>query len=398
MGGGKLSDTMSSTGEKGSTSELRARIAELEQQLATAERVDRTHKDTEAGLREALAYSESIVDTVREPLLVLDGTLRVRTASHSFYQTFGFSPEETIGQFVYDLGQGQWNIPALRTLLEEVLPQDKAFRDFEVVHEFSSRGRCVMLLNGRKLWREGNPSEGVLLAIEDVTGRKQIEEELVRSNEDLQRFAYVAAHDLRSPLNSGLRLLQMLARRAKSTLDGEDANTLDLAIANFQRLGALMQDLLSYSETGNAPQQRVRVSLTEPLQIALANLQHHIQEGGATVSIGDLPEVRADRTQMVMVFQNLIGNALKYRREEPPHIQITARPEGSHWRLSVRDNGEGFKPEYASAIFEPFKRLHGPTVPGSGIGLATCKRVIERLGGRIWGGCKRDCVNGFSQG
>ena len=242
-----------------------------------------------------------------------------------------------------------------------------------------------MLLNGRKLWREGPQTEGVLLAIEDVTERKRVEEELVRSNEDLQRFAYVAAHDLHSPLNSGLILLQLLARRVQSKLDAEDASTLDLAIAAFQRLGALMQDLLSYSEMGNAPQQRVKISLTEPLQIALANLQHHIKEGGAMVSIGELPKVSADRTQMVMVFQNLIGNALKYRREEPPHIQIAAsRLEGSHWRLSVRDNGQGFNPEHASAIFEPFKRLHGSTVPGSGIGLATCKRVIERLGGRIW--------------
>jgi PAS domain-containing protein len=100
----------------GSTSELRARIAELEQQLASAERVDGAHTETETSLRDALAYSESIVDTVREPMLVLDGTLRIKTASRAFYQTFGLSPEETVGQFLYDLGQGQWNVPALRML------------------------------------------------------------------------------------------------------------------------------------------------------------------------------------------------------------------------------------------------------------------------------------------
>ena len=161
----------------------------------------------------------------------------------------------------------------------------------------------------------------MLLAIEDVTARKRVEDELVRSNEDLQRFAYVAAHDLRSPLNSGLRLLQVLSRRTKSTLGEEDAMTLDLAIKSLQRLGELMHDILSYSEVGNAPQRRVVVDLREPLAIALENLQHHIEECGATIDVGELPNVTADRTQIVMVFQNLIATALKYRREVRPHIR-----------------------------------------------------------------------------
>jgi light-regulated signal transduction histidine kinase (bacteriophytochrome) len=241
-----------------------------------------------------------------------------------------------------------------------------------------------MLLNGRKLLQEDDEPEGVLLAIEDVTARKRIEDELIRSNEDLQRFAYVAAHDLRSPLNSGLRLLQLLAKRTKNTLIEEDAGTLDLAIKSLQRLGELMHDILSYSEVANAPQRRVVVPLQEPLGIALANLEHHIEECGATIDVGDLPSVTADRTQIVMVFQNLIGNALKYRREVSPHIQVAAQQQADHCRISVTDNGEGFSQEYATEIFAPFKRLHGTNVAGSGIGLATCKRVIERLGGHIW--------------
>ena len=120
-------------------------------------------------------------------------------ASRAFYETFGVSKEETEGQFIYDLGNGQWNIPALRTLLEEILPLEKSMKDFEVEHEFPSLGLRVMQLNARKLWREGNHTELVLLAIEDITERKRLSEELVRSNEDMQRFAYVAAHDLRAP-------------------------------------------------------------------------------------------------------------------------------------------------------------------------------------------------------
>ena len=156
--------------------ELRARIAQLEGLLADAAVVHRSDSGAKAGLRDALAYSESIVDTVREPLLVLDAALHVRTASQSFYRTFGVSTDDTIGKYVFDLGHRQWNIPALRRLLEEVLPQEKSFRTFEVSHEFSSLGLRVMLLNGRKLMQEDGEPEGVLLAIEDVTARKRIEE------------------------------------------------------------------------------------------------------------------------------------------------------------------------------------------------------------------------------
>jgi light-regulated signal transduction histidine kinase (bacteriophytochrome) len=242
-----------------------------------------------------------------------------------------------------------------------------------------------MLLNARKLRRADQHSELVLLAIEDVTERKRLEDELVRSNEDMQRFAYVAAHDLRSPLNSALKLCTLAARRFAGTVGGEEAHLLSMSVENLERLRRLMEDILSYSEVANAPQQRTLVPLEEPLRIALLNLEHHIKKSAAEVTYGALPEVPADRTQMVMVFQNLVGNAIKYRRPgEAPRVRIEGVREDGFWKMSVSDNGEGFEPAYAGSIFEPFKRLHGKDVPGSGIGLATCKRVIERLGGRIW--------------
>jgi two-component system CheB/CheR fusion protein len=348
-----------------------------------SERSDSNTQEMEDGLRDALSYTQAIVDTVREPLLVLDGKLRVTTASGAFYRTFGVSPERTLQQFIYDLGDGQWNIPRLRVLLEEVIPQHKAFRDFEVTHTFPVIGRRVMLLNARRLIG-GNNTEHILLAIEDITERKRILDELVRSNEDLQRFAYVAAHDLRSPLNSGLNLLQLLARQRKDTAQEGDTRLLDLAIASFMRLGELMEAILAYSAAENAPQRRAAVSLDEPLQIALQNLQHHIQKAGATIDARPLPTVSTDRTQMVMVFQNLIGNAIKYHGKEPPLIVIEAAKMPGEWQVTVRDNGVGFEQEYADQIFEPFRRLGGTGIPGSGIGLATCKRIIERLGGKIW--------------
>jgi signal transduction histidine kinase len=344
-------------------------------------------RETKESLLETIAYTQSIVDTVREPLLILDCDLRVVTASRQFYQTFHVTADETLGQFIYDLGNKQWDIPALRALLEEILPEHSKFDDFEVAHEFPDIGLKVMLLNARKLWRSENSMEHVLLAIEDITERKRLTDALIRSNEDLQRFAYVAAHDLRSPLNSGLSLLQLFQRRWKENSEvfqDEDGKMLDLAMESFKRLGGLMEDILSYSAAENAPQQHNHISLEEPLNIALQNLRHHIDTAGARVIVEPMPVVRTDRTQMVMVFQNLIGNAIKYRGTDPPEIHVNAVQNHDVWRISIRDNGSGFEERYATQIFEPFRRLRGGDIPGSGIGLATCKRVVERLGGTIW--------------
>lgn len=359
-------------------------MADLERQLQGAAKAEEMHRQTEVALRDALSYAQSIVDTVREPMLVLDAELRVVTASRAFSHTFGVSLEETEGQFIYDLGNGQWDIPALRTALEEVLPKQHTCQNFQVVHDFPMLGRRIMLLNACQLWRESNDTKLILLAIEDVTERKRLEDELLRSNEDLQRFAYVAAHDLRSPLKSALNLLQLLAQRLEGRLHADEATMQKLALESMERLGALMQDILSYSELSVTPRPQTLVPVEECLQIALANLQHHIKQNGAAITVGSMPEVIADRTQMAMLFQNLIGNALKYRREAAPRIRIEAAHEDGEWRLSVSDNGQGFQPEYSAMIFEPFKRLHGHNVPGSGIGLATCKRIVDRMGGRIW--------------
>ena len=158
---------------------------------------------------------KSIVATIREPLLVLDGELRVRSASRSFYETFQVTPELTEGRLLGQLGNGQWNLPELPGLLRDILAKGSVIDNYEITHDFPALGQRVMSLNARKLWSEGNPSSLILLAIEDVTSRKQIEEELLRTNEEAQRFAYVAAHDLRAPLNSSVALLQLLKNKTK---------------------------------------------------------------------------------------------------------------------------------------------------------------------------------------
>jgi PAS domain S-box-containing protein len=374
---------MSSKNQRGD--EFPTASAGREQLLSGTERGSRSPGRTEDELS-ILTYARDIVDTVREPLLVLDGALHIKIASRSFYSTFGVSSSDTIGRYLYDIGDLQWSSSALRTLLEQVLTAGKEFHDFEVTHDFPVLGRRVMLLNARKLWTPEADQNLILLAIEDITERKRVADELVRSNEELQHFVYGAAHDLRSPLNAALSLFQLLTISVEGKFDQQEKEMLRKSIESLERLRALMNDLLTYSEAGNLPQRYTSVAFEEPLRIAQANLQHHIEESGATITVGELPEIRTDRTQMVLLLQNLIGNAIKYRREESPlQISIEAVPAGSHFRVSVADNGQGFPPDEAAYIFEPFKRLHHRgQIKGSGIGLTICKRIVERWGGRIW--------------
>jgi PAS domain S-box-containing protein len=339
-----------------------------------------------AGAYQALSANaalKSIVATIREPLIILDGTLRIKTASRSFYDTFHVTPSATEGRHLCELGNGEWNIPHLRTLLEEILPKETVLENFEVRHDFRTLGPRVMSLNARRLWREDNPTSLVLLTIEDITARKRVEEELLRSHEESQRFAYIAAHDLRAPLRTGMTLLELLDSNTKDLLEARDRNVLSMARDNLDRLETLMDDILAYSEIGGS-QGSSLVPLAEPLQVALTNLQSELEETRAQVHCGVLSDVRADRALMALVFQNLLGNALKYRAEAPPRISVEGKRENRAWVVSVADNGQGFDPKYAEVIFQPFKRLHGPDTPGSGIGLATCKRIVERLGGSIW--------------
>lgn len=339
-----------------------------------------------AGAYQALSGAlalKAIVATIREPLLVLDGRLRVKTANQSFYDTFQLTPGVTEGRLLQELGSGEWDNTALRAQLEEVLPKENAIENYEIVQHFPALGRRVMLLNARKLRREDNPTGLILLAIEDITARKHTEEELLRSHEESQRFAYVAAHDLRAPLRSSMALLELLERRTESQMEASSRQLLSLVRTNLERLQVLMSDILAYSQIGEA-QGATLAPLEDSLQLALTNLQHGIEEAGAEVDCGAFPPLLADRSLMTLVFQNLLGNALKYRAGGTPHIRVAAKRHNREWIVSIADNGPGFNPIYAVIIFEPFKRLQNSDVPGSGIGLATCKRIVERQGGRIW--------------
>ena len=238
-------------------------------------------------------------------------------------------------------------------------------------------------------------AEGILVtaAIRDITVRKKSEEHLVktvgelkRSNDELQQFAYVASHDLQEPLRMVASYTQLLAKRYKGRLDSDADEFIAYAVDGCNRMQGLIQDLLAYSRAGTNGKVLREISSEDALKEALTNLRATIEESGAVVTHDSLPAITTDDTQLTQVFQNLVGNAIKYRSAEAPHVHVSATKNGGNeWIFSVRDNGLGIDPQYFERIFVLFQRLHGrKEFKGTGIGLAICKKIVERLGGRIW--------------
>ena len=209
--------------------------------------------------------------------------------------------------------------------------------------------------------------------------------DLERSNSELQQFAYVASHDLQEPLRMVASFTQLLAKRYKDKLDDDARDFMNYAVDGATRMQALISDLLNYSRIGTQGKALALTDSDALFKWVLDSLQFRIEESGAVIVRDPLPMVMADPQQLGQLFQNLLTNAIKFRGEVPPNVRISTERDGKNWKISVRDNGIGISQEHAERIFVIFQRLHTKTeYPGTGIGLAICKKVVERHGGRIW--------------
>jgi PAS domain S-box-containing protein len=276
---------------------------------------------------------------------------------------------------------------------------------FRSVYRFLARdGRVVWVHGEAKVVRDDNGRPLFLQGVAfDVTAIKQAEEdlkalneslerrvedrtrELARSNEALERFGYVIAHDLRAPLRTIKSYTQKLPAAALGRLDPEAEDNLNRVVNAADRMRVQIDDLLAYSRVRTQGKEPVPADCAAAVAAARANLQADIEESGARVTAGDLPTVLADKTQLVQLFQNLLGNALKFRAERRPEIHIGARRDGDRWLFAVADNGIGIEAQYLERIFGLGERLHSiAKYPGNGIGLATCERIVQRHGGRLW--------------
>jgi two-component system CheB/CheR fusion protein len=337
-------------------------------------------------LKRALDFAQAVVATVREPLVILDENLKVNTANEAFYEIFRLRKEETEGRLFYEIGNGEWDIPRLRVLLEEMLPKDVSLRNFEVERRTTAgAGPKTMLLNAREIRQRGG-ARMILLAIDDITELRRSTEELQRKNEDLKQFVFAASHDLREPLRMIVAHTQFLSERYAGKLDEKGAMSIGYAVDGALRMEALISGLREFWQLSEqAEEPRAPVDCNEVVSRAVLNLETWVAETQATITRDPLPELLASEATLIQLFQNLLANALKYRSEEPPRIHISATREGNDWIFSIRDNGIGIDPKHARLIFGVFKRLHAPDAyPGTGMGLAICQKIVERYGGRIW--------------
>ena len=338
-------------------------------------------------------YAASIVDTVREPLMLLTDDARVLMANRSFCEAFGVDQGQLTGRSLFEVNDHSWDTPGLRRLLDDLLPANTELRDFEV-ERVAPGGRQTLLLNARRLKHPDPNVRLILLAFADVTERRRLEHalrvtmaELERSNQELESFASVASHDLQEPL----RKIRAFGERLEAVCDGQlpekGRDYLSRMKGAAPRMQRLITDLLSLARVTIRREPWAPVDVGAIVASVAGDLEVAIARTGARVEVGPLPSLEADATQMRQLFQNLIANALKFHGAEPPLIGIASAPadaSGDLWRIDVTDNGIGFEPRHAERIFTAFERLHPrEAFEGTGIGLAVCRRIVQRHGGTI---------------
>jgi PAS domain S-box-containing protein len=341
--------------------------------------------------QEELASFSSVFEIATEGISIvnLDGT--IRETNDAALRFFGEQDKKNVlGRNIMDFIPPQEKERTIAGLQGVMGSGHVPETELQII---ADDGRSLTVAVSGTLVRDdgGNPKAFVAL-YRDITDRKKAEkalerqaEELARSNKELQTFAYVASHDLQEPLRMVSSYVQLLARRYKGKLDADADDFINYAVDGASRMQTMINDLLAYSRVGTRRKPPEPTDSQMAVSRAIAILQRTIEEKGAVVTSDPLPTVMADPAQLVQVFQNLISNAIKFHGNEPPHIHVSAEKRPDEWLFSVRDNGIGIEPQYHERIFVMFQRLHTrEEYPGTGIGLAICKRIVEQHGKRIW--------------
>ncbi len=345
-------------------------------------------RKTEAALEKALVYTDDIIATLREPFLVLNVDLRVKTANRAFYDSFHVTKGETENRLVYDLGNGQWDIPALRTLLDEVLSKNKSVQDFEVEHTFPSLGRKSMLLNARPFPPESKHPELILLAVEDVSALRERADELAAANRNKDEFLATLAHELRNPLAPISNAVHYLGMDGLKITDVKTAR--DVIARQVAAMVRLVDDLLDVSRISRNKLdiRKERVELVTVLESAVESSRPLIEKSGheLTVSLPTEPVLLdADPIRLAQVFLNLLNNSSKYTNQGG-RIWLAAERQGSDAVVSVRDNGVGIPADMLARVFDLFTQVGGSlerSQGGLGIGLTLVRRLVEMHDGNI---------------
>jgi PAS domain S-box-containing protein len=336
----------------------------------------------EQALRESEEKFRALAQATPDHVMLLDAELRIRYAN---FAAPGLTIEQLIGTPLPDFAP-PGREAEIRALLQGVL-ETGVETAYETAYEPSVGATIHFESRAARIGKDR-----IVVIARDVTGRKRAEESLARtmvdlrrSNADLEQFAYVASHDLQEPLRMIASYVGLLSERYRGKLDERADRYVDYAVNGARRMQLLIESLLHYARAGTKGRVAIAVDMSAAAAEAQANLSREIIDANAVVEVGSLPVVLADRGQMVQVFQNLLSNAVKFRGAEPPKVSVSGRDAGKEWEFVVQDNGIGIEPRHGERVFGVFKRLHTvQEYPGTGIGLALCRRIVERHGGRIW--------------
>lgn len=336
-------------------------------------------------------YVDTIIDSMNDTLIAVDPEGKIDRVNRATEELFGYSESDLVGKsldMIFHPDNSYFSGPPFQALVQKGSVQNIELR-------FRSRvGSTIpVLFSSSVMFNKKGQMQGLVCVALDITERKRMEEELLRktgelerSNEELEHFAYVASHDLQEPLRMVSSYLNLISRRYRDRLDSDADEFISFAVDGSERMRRMINDLLVYSRAGTRKKEPGPVSVESVLRQSLSNLEVAIKDSGAEVTHDPLPEVMGDELQLVQLFQNLIGNAIKFAREgERPMVHVSARQGRGSWTFSIKDNGIGIEPEYLDRIFQIFQRLHEVgKYPGTGIGLAVCKKIAERHGGQIW--------------
>ena len=324
---------------------------------------------------------EDIVETVREPLIVLNSDLRVLSANRSFYNSFKVIPEETIGNLIYDLGNRQWDIPGLRTLLEDILPENDKFENYEVEHIFPGVGHKIMLLNARRIIHKEIGTQMILLAIEDITGLRKLERE--RRN-----ILSMFAHDMKNPLVTSEGYLSRIISGKAGALTEKQQNYIEIIRDELNRVSQLIADFLDFSKFDAQEYTPILVpfNVHTEIQKNIETEEIAAEKKGITISLelldAAIPMVNADKAMIHRVIRNLLDNAIKYT-DSGGAVTVKVTGRDNEILVSVKDTGTGIPEDRLPYIFDSFYRVKRDT-KGSGLGLSIAKTIIATHGGRIW--------------
>lgn len=355
-------------------------------------------KNAEAKINALLEEKAALLDNTMVGIYTTENR-KITSCNQHFLHLFGYELNDVIGISVRILYSDDDAYQAAgKSLYEELSTTGQTSCDIQLRRK---DGTTFWAYVSGKSMDVLHPEGIIVWMMSDITARKESEELLVRSNRELEQFAYVASHDLQTPLRNIVSFSQMLARRYKGSLDQDADEFIDFIVHNGMRMSMLVHDLLDFSRTIHSWGQFETVDMKAVYDEAIENLAGSANESQAIVVVGDLPMVLGSHSHLVCLFQNLIGNAMKYRLpNRPPRIEVGCNLKQQEWRFHVADNGIGIDSQFAERIFMIFQRLHGPdsSYEGNGIGLAICKRIVEQHNGRIWveGEIGRGCTFFFT--